>query len=327
MRNLILVLLILLTGFNCFSSDYGKLKSQNYPEKINELVYRLGFDPANRHVKQKLLKTYTEAALAYEQEFNRLKQGTDSFKWTKTFELMSDFNSLSDDILNNSYSVRLICNPQYYTGELLEARQKSVHELYWAGNGLLQSVMKRDAQKAYSYFVKVGEISPEFEDVGAKIQEAETKATLNLVVDKVEAYANYKNLITERFYQELLNKLQFDFLKNRFVHIYSTREAKQRKIDHVNWHIQISFTDFQFNMVSSFDNTSFMYINASAEVRIFSSDENQNILSKRVPGQYIWKNYPGGGDSDLQGLFDAYSLSATDDLFELLADFIRKSNY
>ncbi len=326
MRISILVLLLFFAALAGFSSDKDRLKMPDYAEKINQVVYRLSCDANDRQAAKKLQNIYAEALTKYQQEINRLQLESDSLKWSKTFDLMNEFNELSDEILYNSAASRIICEPKFYKEELLDVRGKAVQELYDAGIRLFRSGIRKAAKEAYFCFVKVYQLSPTFKDAAQKIQEAKNKATVNVVVEKVAAYADNKNLISTRFYETLLNKLQSDFLNDAFIHIYSFTEAQRRKIDPVDWIIRIAFIDFERDVASTLDNTKSIYINGVAEIKIFSSVENKNILNTRMPGQYIWNSYQENNNSDLQGLFDSFSMSMTDQVFDLLSGYVRRSN-
>jgi hypothetical protein len=327
MRIFILVSLLFLAVLTGFSPDKDKLKMPDYAEKINQIVYQLSCDQNDRQAAKKLLKTYSSALSEYQKEISRLQVDADSFRWSKTYDLMDEFNELSNEILYNSAASRVICDPKFYKEELSEVRQKAILELYDTGIRSLQTGTKKEAKEAYSCFVKAYRLSPTFRDVSKKIQEAKNGANLNVVVEKVAAYADNKNMLSVRFYQTLLNKLQSDFLYDRFINIYSFTEAKQRKIDPADWIVRISFIDFERVKAATLDNTRSFYLNGVADVRIFSTIENKEVLSTRIPSQYIWNGYQSSGKSDLQGLFDSFSMSMTDSIFDLLSDFLKQSEY
>lgn len=298
----------------------------DYAERINQIVFRLSCDANDRQAAKKLLKTYSSALIDYQKEIGRLQVEPDSFKWSKTYDLMDEFNQLSNEILYNSAASRVICEPKFYHDELPEAKQKAVQELYDAGIYLLQIGTKRKAKEAYFCFVKAYQLSPAFNDVSQKIQEAKNRATVSVVIEKVVAYADRKNLFATRFYQTLINKLQSEFLNDQFVNIYSFTDTKQRKIDPAACYVRISFIDFEMGELSTFDNTKSININGVAEIRIFSPTENKDILSTRLPRQYVWKSYQNTGSFDLQSIFDSFSMSMTDEVDDLLSGFIKQYN-
>ena len=327
MRGNILIFLLLLANLSSFSTGHDHLNRSDYIEKINQIVYNLSCDPNDRQAAKRLLKTYSNALVEYQREIGRLQVESDSFKWSSTYDLMNEFNGLSNEILFNSTASRIICEPKVYTNELSDVKQKAVHELYEAGVQCLKNGTKAQAKEAYYYFIKSNQLSPAFKDVPQKIQEAKSKATINVVIEKVAAYAYYKNLFTVKFYQIFLNKLQSGFIYDRFLNIYSYTDVQQRKIEPVDWYIRISFIDFENEKTTSFDNSQFINMNGVAEIKIFSTIDKEDILNNRIPGQYIWKSYEINGKDDLQGLFDSFSLSMTDQVYYLVSRFIKESNY
>jgi len=327
MRSFILIFFFFSSVLSSFSTGNHQLKMPDYAEKINQIVYRLSCNANDRQAAKKLIKTYSNALMEYQQEIERLQVEPDSLKWSKTYDLMDELNELSNEILYNSAASRVICDPKVYTGELVEVKQKAVQELYDAGVRSLQTGTKREAKEAYFYFIKADQLSAAFKDVNQKIPEAKNKATINIVVEKAGAYANNKNLYAVRFYETILSKLQSEFLYDRFVNIYSFTEAKQRKINPVDWSVNISFIDIDLEKAASIDNSQFIYVNGVAEIKIFSAAENSDILNKRIPNQYIWKSYGSNDDSGWQTLFDSFSLSMTDQVSGLLSEFIKQSKY
>ena len=326
MRKSILFILCFSMIFMSYSNGKTFVKKYDYAQIFNQLICRLSVYPDNQKIKKKIQETYSQAIEYYQSEIDRILMSKDSLKWTKTLDVMQQINGLSEEIIYNSAVSELICAPRVYTTEIDDAKQKAVAELYDVGIRSLQTGTRKSAKEAYSCFVKAYQLSPTFKDVSTKIQEAKDKAVLNVIVEKVAAYAENKNLISTRFYETFLNKLQSDFLNDGFINIYSFAEAKQRKIDPVDWYVRISFIDFEIGESSVFDNTTSVNIYGLSEIKIFSPIENKDILSARTPGQYVWKSYQSNSGSDLQSLFDSYSLSMIDQVFDLLEGFVEKSN-
>lgn len=326
MRVLISIFIVFATVWRGFSADLDKQKMKDYAGRINQIVYRLSCDPNDGQAAKKLQKTYSEALAAYRKEIARLQVIPDSFRWTKTYELMDGLNQLSEDILYNSSANRVICDPKFYDVELNDAKRKAVQELYDCGVKALTTDGIKNAREAYACFAKAVELNPQFGDVGKKMTEARDKGTVSILIEQVAAYAHYKNLYAVRFQESLLNKLRSDFIRNQFVNFYSGSEIKQRKMD-PDWTLSIAFIDIEMEKVKSADNLSFTYINGVAEVKIVSNQDNRLILNTRIPGQYIWKSYQTSGDSGLQTLFDAFSMSMTEPVAEKLSEFLNKATY
>jgi hypothetical protein len=326
MHKSFLLILCFSTFLLSFSNEKVKENKQDYAQIFNQLICRLNVHPDDQKIKKKIKETYFQAIDYYQSEIDRILMSQDSLKWTKTLDVMQQINGLSEEIIYNSAVSELICDPKIYTTEIDDAKQRAVSELYNAGTHSLQAGTRKSAKEAYSCFVKAYQLSPKFKDVATKIQEAKNMAVLNVVVEKVAAYAENKNLISTRFYETFLNKLQSDFLNEGFINIYSITEAKQRKIDPVDWSVRISFIDFEIGESSVFDNITSYNIYGVTEIKIFSPNENKDILNTRIPGQYVWKSYQNNSGSDLQSLFDSYSMSMIDQVFDLLEGFIKKSN-
>jgi hypothetical protein len=262
----------------------------------------------------------------YQKEIDRLQSGPDSFKWTKTYDLMDELNELSNEIRYNSSANQLICDPRFYDEELTAVKQKAVQELYDLGTKALNSGGVQRARKAYSCFEKAMTLNPTFTAGKQKLQEAKEKATIRILIDKPAAYASYKNLYTVRFHEALQNKLHADFLLDQFVIFYTATEFKQRKLVQ-DWTVRISFIDIFMENAASIDNSRSVYVNGVADIKIVSGKENQTIFDRRIPTQFIWKGYLPNYGSDLQGIFDSFMLSMTDQIANTLSDFIKMANY
>ena len=326
MRISISVLLVFFAVLSGFSSDFVKLQKADYPRQINELIFRLSCDPNDRQAAKRLLKTYSSALDDYQKEIDRLRSEPDSFKWTKTYDLMDELNELSNEIRYNSSANRLICEPRFYDEELTEVKQKAVLELCDLGTKALNSGGVQRARQSYFCFEKAVKLRPAFAEGKQKLQEAKEKATIRILIDKPAAYASYKNLYTVRFHEALLNKLQSDFLLDQFVNFYSATEFKQRKLIQ-NWTVRISFIDIFMENAASIDNSRSVYVNGVADIKIVSGKEARTIFDRRIPNQFIWKSFVPNNGSDLQGIFDSFSLSMTDQISRTLSDFIKMSNY
>jgi hypothetical protein len=326
MRKSILFILCFSIFFNSFSNGKVIEKKCDYGQIFNQLICQLNVHPENQRTKKKIQETYSRAIEYYQREIDRILMSNNSLKWAKTLDVMLQINGLSEEIIYNSAVSELICDPKVYSTEIDDAKQRAVAELYNAGTRSLQTGTRSSAKEAYFCFVKAYQLSPTYKDVATKIQEAKNKAVLNVVVEKVAAYAENKNLISTRFYETFLNKFQSDFLNDGFINIYSFTEAKQRKIDPVDWSVRISFIDFEIGESSVFDNTTSVNIYGVTEIKIFSPIENKDILSKRIPGQYVWKSYQNNSGADLQSLFDSYSMSMYEQVFGWLEGFVKKSN-
>lgn len=320
----VFLLIGFLVCFNLYSAENGPEK-YDFASVLNKAIFRLNCHPDDRLAIRKIQKTYFEAISYYGQEIDLLQVKDDSLKWNKTLDLMQKTNDLSDEIRYNSAANEIICDPKVYTSEIDDITQKAVAEAYDLGMKSLSFNTKQNQKEAFNYFTTAGKLNPLYKDVGHKILQAKKQATVNVVLDKVPAYSNNKNLFTEKFYQTVLYKLQTAFLNDQFVHIYSVNEEKSRKIDLTAWEISISFINFDINNTSTFENTLTAYTSGVAEIKVFSPTENKEILNTRVPAQYVWQSYRPGIRLDLQDLFDSFSLSVAEQIVELLTDNLNQS--
>lgn len=319
--------LLLLGFFVCFhvySSEKSGGKNQDYGSDLNKAIFRLNCHPGDRLAMRKIQKTYSEAISYYQWEIKQLHVSDDSLKWNKTLDLMQKTNDLSDEILFNSEANKIICDPNYYTIEIDSVTPKAVAEVYDLGVKSLARNTKQKAKEAYFHFTRAGKLNPKYKDVGRKILEARDKATVNVIVNRVSAYADYKNLFTEKFYQTVFYKLWTNFLNDQFIKIYSVSDAANRKLDMAAWNVSISFVKFEINSTSTFENIQSVYTSGVAEIKIFSANGNKDILDTRIPAQYVWSNYSPGNQLNLQDLFDSFSLSVSDQVVELLTDNLNK---
>lgn len=320
MRYLIFSLLLFLSY-----SSQAKQKPQlsNYARQINELVYRLSCDANDKKAAKKLEKTYYEALAAYNEELERVKNGGESLPWTKTYDLLDAMNRLSEEIMYNSAANHYICEPEFFDLQLDEARANAVHELYEAGTDALNQGGIKQARYAWQCFSKAGKVVPKFRDTDQMLQLAYDKATTRILFDQVTAYGNGKSMNCTRISETLLSVLQMKFLKDQFVQFNTNNELTTRKLQ-PNWKIELSFVELSAENAPSLGNTTTIYINGVAELKIIDFKNDKQIYYKRIPNQYVWKDY-SGRSWDFQTLFDAFSLNMVDQIQETISDFINKS--
>lgn len=316
------ILAVCLIGiFSSCSPNRKLLKEHDYDAVIRNSIESLSLDAKNVKAAETLTRTYSQASAYYQYVIDQILTGNDPLKWKKTLDIMGLQNEISEDILFNSSAVRLICDPKLYTSEMNLVKQRAVAELYEGGVALLNTQEPKKAKEAYKLLQETAKLESGYKEVGKKIQEAKGLATTKIVVEQVSAYSQYRNLLSKKFYQEMLNSLQVDFLKENFIMVYTPEEAKQRKLERPDLVVFVSFIDFQLGQfLGSQINT-----NGVIEVKVFSTIENKNILDIRIPAQYISQNY-SKKRSDLQELFDAFSLSMCDEVVDRLSLFIRKYN-
>lgn len=326
MRKFCFITFCLSIVFASYSYGMGTTKKPDYARVLNQSICRLNSHPKSPGAKRKVKETYYRAIQFYQQEIDRILMDNEPLKWTKTLDILEKVNGLGDEIRYNSVASQLICDPKIYTSEIADVRQKATEELYEEGISCLNQHSKEKEKEAYHYFVEASKLNPDYKDIKIRIQKAKEKATVRILIEKVAAYASYKNLYAVRFHEVLLNKLRAEFLLDQFVNFYTVSEIKQRKIVQ-DWTVSISFIDIIMEKAASIDNSGYIYVNGVADIKVFSSKENRNILDTRIPNQFIWKGYLPNHGSDLQGIFDSFSLSMTDQIFTKLSEFIKTSNY
>jgi hypothetical protein len=306
-----------------YAQNRKLLKNHDYSTLIRNAIEKLTLDAKDIKAAATLTRTYSEATTYYQNEIDQILTGNDPFKWKKTWDIMGLQNEISGEILDNSSAIRLICEPKRYTSELIPVKQKAVAELYEAGDYLLNLHDHKKAREAFDLLEDAAKLESGYKEVGRKIQEAKELATIKIVVEEVAAYARNKNLFSKRFYQAMLYNLQTEFVDDNFVILCTPEEAKRRRIEKPDLVVSVAFIDFQMGQPSDFDGTRQININGVIELKVFSPLENKDMLNSRFPGQYVWQNY-SNRRNDLQGLFDAYSLSMCDQVVDRLSLFFRQ---
>lgn len=295
-----------------------------YAKRINELVYQLSCDASDKKAAKNLQKTYSEALSAYRNEVVRVKSSGESLPWTKTYDLLDAMNRLSEEIMYNSAANHIICEPEFFDLELDEARANAVHELYNAGTNALNQGGIKQSRYAWQCFSKAGKIVPKFRDTEQKLQMAYEKATSRILFDQVTAYGNGKSLNCTRISETLLSVLQMKYLKDQFVQFNTSNELVTRKLQ-PTWKIELSFVDLGSESSAPIGNIQVVYVNGVAELKIIDTNTEKQMFYKRIPNQYVWKNYSGREYWDSQTLFDAFSLNMVDQIQETISDFINQS--
>ena len=323
-KSFILAVGLIVILYSC-SSNRKLLKQLDYTSVIRNSIERLTLDTKDFKAAATLTKTYSQASTYYQNEIDQILTGNDPFKWKKALDIMGLQNEISGQILDNSSAIRLICEPKLYTSELIPVKQKAIAELYDAGDALLNLHEHKKARQAYDLLQEAAKLESGYKEVGRKIQQAKELATTKIVVEQVTAYASNKNLFSKKFYQAMVYNLQADFLNDNFVILYTPEEAKRRKLDQPDLIVLVSFIEFQVGQPNDFDGARQINTNGVIELKVFSPLEDKDILNSRFPGQYIWQNY-SNKRTDLQGLFDSFSLSMCDQVVDRLSLFFSQYN-
>jgi len=170
--------------FSC-SSNQKLLKTPDYPALIRTSIEKLNHDPKDLIAGNTLIQNYSQAIGYYQNQIDLILTSNDPFRWTKALDIMQKTNELSDEILYNSSASQLICDPKIYSNEIEEVSSKAAQEHYLQGINCLKQGSKEKAKEAYASFIRANQLKPKYKDVEQKIQEANSQATLKIIIEEV----------------------------------------------------------------------------------------------------------------------------------------------
>ncbi|MBA4410141.1 MAG: hypothetical protein C0397_12035 [Odoribacter sp.] len=276
--------------FVSYSNGIGSTKKPDYARVLNQSICRLNSHPDNQRAKKKVQDIYTQALNYYQHEIDRILMSDDSFKWTKTLDVLEEINGLSDEIRYNSAASQLICEPRIYTSELTDAKEKASAELYSAGISRLNQHSKEKAKEAFHYFVEASKLNPEYKEVRKKVLEAKDLATYKVAIEPIYAYTQngIREFSTKTFTQTLILKLREEFTANRFVFFYTSEEAKKQGFKNPDLTVFIEMSDFELSS---------KVIHYGGEVV-----PNPSHVLKLIDGKYVWEKYVGPPNNRISNL-------------------------
>ncbi len=260
--------------FSSFSPALKQPEKNEFGAAIKQAILKLESKPGAFRPSQSLFKVYSQADGYYQNKIKRLQSGDDSLKWAKILDLMLEMNGLSKIIKNSTDAIQVIPEPRMYQSEISEIKPKAVDEWYISGTNSLKMNTVEGNKQAFLCFKKVAELSPGYKELNKKIAQAKDLSTTKVVVEDIRFYSNTLSLVPDKFYKELIFRLQYAFPYEGFVNFYSTDEENKLAINMPEFSVQLEIENFKVGPVYT-TTKNFQPIAPSKKLEL-------------VNGKYVW---------------------------------------
>lgn len=251
--------------------------SKNYLERSDEdkalldAVKRLNKSQADENALTAIPILYSSIQKTHLGRISSYKTGSDLARWDKIINEYEDLQSAYNAIINSSAAFKLV-NPQNFSVELLDARQKAAEDNYLVGQSFLSRDGRDNAKKAYTAFKKAEKLVPGYKDARNQMDIAYENAIVYVVVNPVQDNSffynsgwgntgyNYSN---EYFQQTLVRDLQNQNNSNRYAARFFTDWEARRDNVQPDWIVDLRLRDMDIPYPNNYNYSR----NVSAQVR------------------------------------------------------------
>jgi hypothetical protein len=334
-----LIFLFILASLVACSSGKRALQKGNYDEAVLKAVNRLRSSPNNEKARQTLREGYDLSLQWHLDNVRQLQNSNTRFRWEGIAQNYDQLNMLYDEIRRCPGGLQVVGTPRQYLSEAADAKGQAAIERYNAGNELMAQAAQNRlvAKEAFGHFSIVEQLSPNYRDTRAKMDEARFYATLKVVVEQVTVGSRTFSLSNEFFQNKINEFLATNRRLNEFVRFYTPQEATVEKLKRPDHIIRLQFDDFvvgQTMLVSNSDNVTSkdsvkvgevtvdgkkraVYNKVSAkltvnkktvlskglmDMQIFEPTTNRVVFQNKMPGEFVWVNQWGNFNGDERAL-------------------------
>lgn len=322
MKAFIPFFLIIGLCWGCGSSN--KLKKFYTPEDktVFELLERLQKNGTDKEALTLLPEAYTTALdkrkLLNQANYATLPPGDRYLNLVKEYGVMQQMYEQANTIPTAKKAITNLWDPSV---EIIKAKNNAAKEYYSQGLEYMTYDNRQAAKNAYDYFSKANKVVPGYENVQSLMSEAQSKATVKVIVRAANYYNNswnYWGFQNDWLQQQIINDLNTQSYND--VRFYSDWDATNKRIraDRI---VDLSFTELFVGPVYSerytinrsaqvqtgttksnppqpvyttvyakvFVTKRYMQSRSSLECRIYDQATGHNILFDRFPGYDDWK--------------------------------------
>ncbi|MGF1636770.1 MAG: hypothetical protein ACFCUU_06830 [Cyclobacteriaceae bacterium] len=242
------LILLALIELSACSSGKRAYQQGNYYEAVMQSVDRLRRSPNNKRTIGALQESYPLAIKYYETQIDVAKNSSHPFKNSQIVENYFLLNRMHDEIMRSPGALNAI-KPKNYFNELEQYRRMAAAERYAAGDEAMKIHNRQSAMEAYNHFLKANEYFPNYQDVRAKIEEAQYWATLKVMVEQVPV-PTFQYQLSAQFFQNQVDEYLYSYRENELVRFYPPNDEQVRKdADQI---LLIQFDDFVVGQTNNF---------------------------------------------------------------------------
>ena len=233
------------------TSGKQALERGDYDAAVIKAVNRLRKNPNQKKAKETLKEAYPLAHNWHLDNISRARQSTNLFKWEQVADEYSALNRLYNEIEQCPACKRTVSATDY-SHERDQARLTAAKIRYEEGIKHLEKGRtgnRIEARQAYDDLVMCNNLSPQYEDVIERIDEAKYYATLKVIVERIPMHSRLFKISNE-FFENKINEYLHSMSGNPFVRFYTPEEAQATGMNEPDQIIYMEFDDFMVGSVS-----------------------------------------------------------------------------
>lgn len=236
-----IALMLLLSA--CSKKSY--LERQDEDKALLDAIKQLNKDDLDDKASYALPILYEKIKSTRLRNISNATNSRDLPRWDK---IVNNYERLQDAYvaITGSPAARKLVVAEDYSQVLNDQKQQAAEEYYTSAENYLQKSGRDNAKKAFSHFKKANEFVPGMKDAAAKMDEAYTRAVIDVVINPVEDNSFFsnnswgiwgRNYSNEYFQQTLLRELNNQG-KNFPAKFYTDWEAQRNQLN-ANWVINL----------------------------------------------------------------------------------------
>lgn len=239
------ILLIMLAS--ACSTGKKALERGDYYNATLQAVNRLRSNPDSKKALQAVKESYPLSLQYFQSRIDYALSTNAAFKYTEIVGYYENMNHLSDEVSRCPAALRIFPNVNYYTSELVNARNMAAEEQYASAIKNEELNTRLSWKEAYLSYRKSEQFVPGYKDVQSRIDNAKWNATLKVIVEQIPVPSRYQ-LTSDFFLNQVIESLKSN-RPNEFVEYYSPEAAQNAGISTPDQVLRMNFDDFVIGQV------------------------------------------------------------------------------
>lgn len=320
---------------NC-SSGKKAYEQGDYYSAVVKAVNRLRQNPDHKKSRATLESSYPLAISTIERDIENLLNSNTPFKYRESLRYYDQINKLYEEIRRAPGALRVIPRPKEYYAKVSVVKEQAAEESYAAAMTALNRDTREDAKQAFLLLRDVQNYVPGYKDVLDKMDEAQFKATLKVVIDQIPVVSRFT--LSANFFQDKVEEyLHTQFRSNQFVRFYTPREVEETDLPYVDQYLRLQFDDFVVGETHTLRTTetftkdsvkvgtvtledgkkvdAFNTVSAKLTVfrkeviskgrlsmQVFDAKSNAVLSARKIDGEFVWFSQWGSFNGDERAL-------------------------
>jgi tetratricopeptide (TPR) repeat protein len=246
MHRIISSFLFLLLLLSC-STGKKALERGDYYAATLQAVHRLRSNPDSKKALAAIRDSYPMALKYYQGRIDYALQSGGQFRYSEIVDYYEKMNRMSDEISRCPAALNLFPSLNYYTYELVQAKEKAAEEQYSAALAYEKLNTRESWKEAYFCYQRADRFVSAYKDVRLRMQVAKSNATLKVIVEQIPVPRNYQ-ITSDFFLEQILEALSHD-CSSEFVEYFSPESAQNAGIKSPDQVLRMNFDDFTIGQI------------------------------------------------------------------------------